>query len=80
MTKCTCTGPICTCDAEGIVKDGASVRVALIDGQRVQDEWPAEVFDAAGVEIKEPKPRKKELFDLADGWGAVVEQVNKERA
>ncbi|MEO9299008.1 hypothetical protein [Devosia alba] len=32
--KCTCTGPLCDCGANGIVKDGAGVRVPahMMDG------------------------------------------------
>lgn len=32
--KCTCTGPVCTCGANGVVKDGAGVRVPahMMDG------------------------------------------------
>lgn len=35
-TKCTCTGPLCSCGAHGIVKDGSGVRV------------PASMMDNAG--------------------------------
>lgn len=63
--KCVCTGPVCSCGAEGIVKDGASVRTSAMmmdsaggadNGQasyerRISDGWKAS--DAAYQTMKD---------------------------
>lgn len=51
MTKCTCTGPLCTCGANGIVKDGAGVLVpaTMMDAANDNGDWPRSVYDRAGV-------------------------------
>lgn len=51
MTKCTCRGPLCTCGANGIVKDGAGVLVpaTMIDAANDNGDWPRSVYDRAGV-------------------------------
>ncbi|MBO0903806.1 hypothetical protein [Jiella sonneratiae] len=42
--RCTCTGPVCSCGAEGVVKDGASVRVngLTMDSARCPDSGQAD--------------------------------------
>ncbi|MEF2551317.1 hypothetical protein VQ042_08055 [Aurantimonas sp. A2-1-M11] len=63
--KCVCTGPVCSCGAEGIVKDGSSVRTSamMMDSasgadngqanyeQRISDGW--KVSDTAYQTMKD---------------------------
>lgn len=77
--KCECSGPVCSCGADGVVKDGAAVRVSIMDSDRTADEWPKAIFDAAGVGVRKPEERK-DIADLEDGWGGAVAKVNREQA
>lgn len=58
MKKCTCTGPLCSCGADGVVKDGAGVVVSasMMDAANDTSAWPKAVFDAAGVHCNNVTP------------------------
>lgn len=51
--KCICTGPVCSCGAEGIVKDGASVRTSAM------------MMDSAGGADNGQDSYERRI---ADGW------------
>ena len=62
--KCECQGPVCSCGAEGVVKDGAGVRVQLSTMDEAPktggpnlvgdsgEAWNKAVFDQAQVPMK----------------------------
>lgn len=71
--KCVCTGPVCNCGADGVLKDGCSVKVSIhqMDGALGDIVLDGITIDQATIDQYKASPEfayDKSKFDMVERY------------